>query len=140
MSFIDIGLDEIEAVLEGLGKFRLKPENALGRLCHAASRQAARCRLPRANRDARLGIMLRPPRWRPEGEWSGYSRPALGELGADRLDQIETLPGKAAVIVRLPSEMAVSRGALIDRAPKAEMLPDAARAQIHDPPQRLLEL
>src|SRR5262245_19555989 len=67
-------------------------------------------------------------------------REALRKLGADRLDQIEALPGKSAVIVRLPAEMAVGRGALIDRPTEPEMLPDAAWAQIHYAPERLLEL
>src|SRR5262249_61997426 len=58
----------------------------------------------------------------------------------DRFDQVEALPGEAAVIVRLPAEMAVSCGAFIDRAAEIEVLPDTTRAQIHDPPQRLFEL
>src|SRR5262249_58645720 len=58
----------------------------------------------------------------------------------DRFDQVEALPGEAAVIVRLPAEMAVSCGAFIDRAAEIEVLPDATWAQIHDPPQRLFEL
>ena len=67
-------------------------------------------------------------------------REVLGELGADRLDQIEALPGEAAVIVRLPPEMAVGCGARINRASQAKMLPDAARAQIHYAAQSLFEL
>src|SRR5512135_3337984 len=36
--------------------------------------------------------------------------------------------------------MTVGRGALVDRARQTKMLPDAAWAQIHDLPERVLEL
>src|SRR6185369_7485719 len=64
----------------------------------------------------------------------------LGQLGADRLDEIESLPRKAAIIVGLASKMAIGSRALVDRAGELEMLPDAARAQIHDLVQSLLKL
>ncbi len=64
----------------------------------------------------------------------------LTQLGPDRLDEIEPLPGKAAVIVGLPPEMSVSGGTLVDRAAKLEMLPDAARAEIDDLPQGFLKV
>src|SRR5262249_31862767 len=61
-------------------------------------------------------------------------------LGADWLDEIELLPGEAAVIVGLAPEMTVSCGALVDRTGELKVLPDAARAQVHHLAQSLLKL
>src|SRR5690606_32178369 len=46
-------------------------------------------------------------------------------------------PGEAAVLVRLAAEMAVGRGAFVDRAIELEMLADAAGRQAHQLLQHL---
>src|SRR5262249_29264876 len=74
----------------------------------------------------------------------GLSRPQLRRTGSayraeQRIDQIGLFPGEAAVGVGRTAEVAVRRGACIDRPIEAEMLADAARRQIHHLAERLLE-
>ena len=60
-----------------------------------------------------------------------------GESGPQITDQIRPFPGEAAIGVRGAAEMAIGGGAGIDRLVEAEMLADAARAQVDQLLQRL---
>src|SRR4051794_3122996 len=63
------------------------------------------------------------------------------EGGAELGDKVRPLPGKVVqLLVRLAAEMAVGRGDRVDRAVHAQVLPDAAGAQVHQVAQDLLEL
>src|SRR5690349_16996704 len=55
-------------------------------------------------------------------------------------DQIQPLPGEAAVLLRLAAEMAVGRGALVDRLVELQAATDVGRPQRKDVGQHLLEL
>src|SRR4051794_18230783 len=58
----------------------------------------------------------------------------------ERFGEIGLFPGEAALIVGGAAEMAVGRGAGVDRPVEVEMGADAARRQIHRFRHRLLEL
>src|SRR5262245_30068483 len=63
-----------------------------------------------------------------------YGDPGLTippERAAKLGDEIEPLPGEAAIGLRRPSEMAIGGGARVDRLVKPEMRADAARRQVH---------
>src|SRR3954454_11654291 len=73
-------------------------------------------------------------RW--PGLWSGCSRMGSREgpleSALQRIDEIELLPREAAIGLRLAAEMAVGRGAHVDRLVEAEMGADAARREIEE--------
>src|SRR3954454_18320332 len=56
---------------------------------------------------------------------------SLAEYRLEALGEVRALPGEAAVGIRLTAEMAIGRGAGIDRPAEAEMRADAARGEIH---------
>src|SRR5579859_1732083 len=58
-------------------------------------------------------------------------RISSGKSRLQAVDQIQLFPGEAAIGFRLAAEMAISRGAGIDRTVEGEMGADAAGAQIH---------
>src|SRR6202171_4139072 len=58
---------------------------------------------------------------------------------ADLRREVGPLPGEAAVLFRRAPEMAVGRGAGIDRLVEAEMLANSARRKIHDLAERLFQ-
>src|SRR3954470_12496064 len=58
----------------------------------------------------------------------------------ERLDQVGFLPGEAALVIGRTAEMAVGRGARVDRAIEIEMAADAARGEVHRLGGGLLEL
>src|SRR5207245_5502325 len=72
----------------------------------------------------------------------GASRNDVEKLhrALERFDEVGLLPGEAALIVRRAAEMAVGRGARVDRPVEVEVLADAARRQVHGFSYGLLEL
>src|SRR4051794_13883652 len=62
------------------------------------------------------------------------------ERALERLDQIGLFPGEAALVVGRAAEMAVGRGACVDRTVEVEMATDAARGEVHRLGGGLLEL
>lgn len=75
---------------------------------------------------------------------SGFARirndARKSDRALERFDEIGLLPGEAALIVGRAAEMAVGRGARVDRAVEIEMGADAARGQVHRLGDGLLEL
>src|SRR3954470_7373771 len=71
---------------------------------------------------------------------AGGERWERSNRALERLDEVGLLPGEAALIVRRAAEMAVGRGARIDRAVEVEMGADTARGQVHRLGDSLLEL
>src|SRR4051812_20132170 len=63
-----------------------------------------------------------------------------GEGGLEVRHQVGALPREAAVLLRRAAEMAVRRGAGVDRFVEAEMLADAARREPHELLQNLRQL
>src|SRR6266700_2489426 len=64
----------------------------------------------------------------------------LSACGAAQLvDEIGSLPGKAAIGLRRAAEMAVGAGSRIDRPVEAEMLANAARRQVHHLAEQLFQ-
>src|SRR5262249_13653424 len=68
----------------------------------------------------------------------GYSPSVEGGLQAG--DEIEALPGEAAVLLRLAAEMSIGGGPGIDRLVQAEVLADAAGREVHQLAQGLHQL
>src|SRR5437763_15791570 len=75
--------------------------------------------------------MRRWPGWRSGCSRMG-SREDLLESALQRIDEIELLPREAAIGLRLAAEMAVGRGAHVDRPVEAEMGAGAARREIEE--------
>src|SRR6478609_5888025 len=75
-----------------------------------------------------LDVMDEEFRRRPRGR-SGMTQKLDGAL--ERFDEVRLLPGEAALVVRRAAEMAVGRGARVDRAVEVEMAADAARGEVH---------
>src|SRR5450432_2020664 len=73
----------------------------------------------------------------PSPQASGRVRSVEG--GSQAFDEIEPLPGEAAIGIGLAPEMAIGGGAGIDRLVEAEMLTDAAGREIHQFLQHLGE-
>src|SRR5260370_19999853 len=63
----------------------------------------------------------------------------LTRNAAQLVDEIGTFPGKAAIGLGCPAEMAVGAGSRIDWPVKAEMFSNAARRQIHDLVEQLFK-
>jgi RimJ/RimL family protein N-acetyltransferase len=68
---------------------------------------------------------------RPSAQGSGFATEAAAALMAyardELLDQVGLFPGEAAFVVGLAAEVAVGRGAGVDRAVEAEVFADGAR-------------
>ena len=62
-----------------------------------------------------------------------------GEGGPDRIDKIRPLPGKSAVGLGLPAEMAIHCCSRVDGPVQAEVLADATWGQVHDLGQSALK-
>src|SRR6185437_7604416 len=62
------------------------------------------------------------------------------DRAAQRVGEVGLLPREAAVGVGRAAEMAVGRGARIDRPVELEVLADAARREVHHVAERLLDL
>src|SRR5262249_19803038 len=77
-----------------------------------------------------------PPRPRPGGGVAGRCPDGSVERSLQVVGEGKPLPGEAAVRLGLAPEMAVGRGAGIDRLVEAEVLADRARAQVHHPLER----
>ena len=68
-------------------------------------------------------------------------RRSAPERGFQRRHQIGLFPGEGAQLgIRLAAEMAVGRGRHVDRPVQVQVLADAARRQVHQLAQRLLQL
>src|SRR5690606_2223992 len=84
----------------------------------------------------RRRIRWRAPLACPSCQASGGQRLFARHGLPDRLDQVGLLPGEGTVAARLSAEVAIGRGARVDRPVQVEVLADASRRQVHDLAQR----
>src|SRR5580700_7460625 len=73
-----------------------------------------------------------PTRSRPDESRTRSSGATKSKRPAQLLGQVGPLPREAAVVLGRAAEMAVRRGALVERPVQLEMLADAARGEVDE--------